>query len=204
MTVNEDLLQTYELNKIPVYRLYEPEGITIVLGAGRRNQDDLHKDEVHRDDIPVKIRKGGGGTVVLSPGMLVLALVTDVTEPYRNREHARSLNLWFAEVLGNLGISGIEVRGISDLTIRDRKILGSSLYRRRSILFYQASLLVCNDLRLFSRYLSYPSTVPDYRQARRHEEFCTTLHNEGYDLSVEDIRHRFDPEIRRQLPGFPG
>ena len=48
------------------------------MGAGRRGQDDLVDDAVAEDAVPVYMRKGGGGTVVLSPGMVVLALVKEV------------------------------------------------------------------------------------------------------------------------------
>jgi len=98
-----------------------------------------------------------------------------------------------------LGVSGVEDRGISDLAIGGRKILGTSLYRRRKVLFYQASLLVDNDLSLFDRYLRFPSRVPDYREGRGHLEFCTNLRLEGYALSVRDVMDSLEGVVREQL-----
>ena len=138
--------------------------------------------------------------MVLSPGQVVLALVTEVDSPFQNREYARAVNDWFRRTLEGLGVGGIEDRGISDLAIGGRKILGTTLYRRRGILFYQASLLVSPDLSLFSRYLTYPSVVPDYRQGRDHEAFCTSLAREGYDLPVSRVMEALGAVVGRRLP----
>jgi len=98
--------------------------------------------------------------VVLSPGQVVLALVAEVGSPFRNREYAAEINGWFIEALASVGVASVTREGISDLAIGGRKILGTSIYRRRLALFYQASLLVSCDVALFSRYLAMPSRVP--------------------------------------------
>lgn len=200
MTVNEDLLSTCLTSGEPVFRIYEPVDTVIVLGAGRRAEHDLLTLE--SSGIPVLKRKGGGGTVVLSPGQVVLALVKEVSQLFGNREYAQALNSWFKQALFEMGINGVEERGISDLCLGGRKILGSSLFRRRRVLFYQASLLVCNDLNLFSLHLSYPSIVPEYRQGRSHEAFCTNLHQEGFPFSVAAVIERLERVVRQRLPQF--
>jgi lipoate-protein ligase A len=199
-SVNEDLLDAFLREGRPLYRLYEPRRPLIVLGSGRRPELDVHLEAARRDGLAVLRRRGGGGTVVLSPGQVVLALVAEVSSPFQNREYARAINGWFREALEGLGVRRIEDRGISDLAIGERKILGTTLYRRRTILFYQASLLVGNDLSLFSRYLAYPSVVPDYRRGRGHEEFCTSLEREGYPLAVERVIDALGGVVSRRLP----
>ena len=144
-------------------------------------------------------RRGGGGTVVLTPGQLVIALATEVASPFRNREYAREIGSWCIRALESLGVSGVEHRGISDLAIQDRKILGSSVYRRKLVLFYQASLLVDLDTSLFSRYLRYPSRVPEYRQGRSHEEFCTTIAAAGYRVGVPEVLASLGAVMDREL-----
>jgi lipoate---protein ligase len=171
-----------------------------VLGAGRPAEGDVDLAAAGRDGIPVLRRKGGGGTVVLSPGQAVLALVTEVSSPFRNREYALQIAGWVARALEGLGVVGVETRGISDLAIRERKILGSSIYRSRHILFYQASLLVDLDTGIFGRYLRYPSRVPDYRQGRSHEEFCTTLIAEGCGLTVAATLEALREVVTAELP----
>lgn len=200
MTVNEDILVSYLQDRQALSRIYEPSKVEIVLGAGRKNKNDFIKSYIQDDAIPVRIRRGGGGTVVLSPGMVVLALVTEVTSPHHNREYTRHINEWFIEALQTLGVTNVEHRGISDLARDNKKILGASLYRKRLILFYQASLLVSNDLSLISRYLTVPETAPDYRLARTHKEFCTSLKAEGYEISSTKIMETLEPIVRRELP----
>jgi lipoate-protein ligase A len=200
--VNDDLLEEHERAGKPVFRLYEPEAAVVVLGAGRQAEEDVLLDRTEADGVPILRRRGGGGTVVLSPGQAVLALVSEVASPFHNREYFHRINDWFREALAGLGVAGIEHRGISDLAIRERKILGTSLYRRRQVLFYQASLLVSPDLALFDRYLAFPSRVPEYRRGRPHGEFCTTLANEGYSLSVAQVLERLGRVVPAQLPAL--
>jgi lipoate-protein ligase A len=201
-TVNEDLLGSFEAGFGPVYRIYEPSEISVVMGAGRRHQNDLKPEPIAQDAVPVYLRKGGGGTVVLSPGMVVLAFVTSVSHRYFNRKYANRINGWIIRALDELGVTDVVPRGISDLAIDNRKILGASLFRRKYILFYQSSLLVSNDVALFSRYLTYPSTVPEYRNERAHEDFCTTLTAKGYELSVDDVIPVLEKHIAAELPGL--
>ena len=169
------------------------------MGAGCKRETDVIAEQAEIDGVPVLRRRGGGGTVVLSAGQVVLALVTEVSSPFQNLTYFRAINHWFRLALQALGVSGVEDRGISDLAIGGRKILGTSLYRRRKILFYQASLLVHNDLSLFDRYLRFPSRVPDYREGRSHLKFCTNLRLEGYELSVRDVMASLEPVVREHL-----
>jgi lipoate-protein ligase A len=199
-TVNEDLLARYEAERAAAYRLYEPEAVSVVLGAGRRGKGDLVEESVAADGVPILARKGGGGTVVLSPGMAVLALVTEVASPYRNREYAVQINGWIREALSGLGVTGLEDRGISDLALGDVKIVGTSIFRRRLILFYQASILVENDIGLFARYLTYPSSVPDYRAGRGHDAFCTTLRRAGFAAGTREVIAALEAVVARELP----
>jgi lipoate---protein ligase len=198
-TVNEDLLSRFEREGGPVHRLYEPTGILAVLGAGGNPENDLVLGSLAADGVPHAYRRGGGGTVVLSPGQVVLALVTEVGSPYRNREYAREINGWFVEALTGLGLTGVTHEGVSDLAVRGRKILGTSIYRRRLALFYQASLLVSCDTRLFSRYLAMPRLVPDYRRGRSHEEFCTTLAAEGLEAGPAGVIEALERVISARL-----
>jgi lipoate-protein ligase A len=199
-TVNDDLLELYGASGKPAYRLYEPEGIAIVLGAGRRAEEDVWVERARADGVGILRRRGGGGTVVLTHGQVVLALVTEVASPFDNLQYFRSINDWFRRALQGLDVGGIEDRGISDLAIGERKILGTSIYRRRKLLFYQASLLVDVDLALFERYLAYPSRVPDYRLRRTHLEFCTTLRREGCSAPLSVILEAVRRVVELELP----
>lgn len=201
-TVNEDLLDAFLADRAPRHRLYEPSAAAAVIGAAGRPERDLRLAALAADGVPVLRRRGGGGAVVLMPGQVVLALVTEVASDFGNREYARRVNEWFIEALRGLGVTGLEQRGITDLAIRGRKILGTSIYRSRRVLFYQASLLVANDVAAFARYLEHPHAEPDYRQGRDHAAFCTTLRAEGYDLDAGRVIEALAPVVERCLPAL--
>ena len=200
--MNGDLLEAFQTSRHPVARVYEPRDVVVVLGAAGKPEEDLHLDALSADGVPYLRRRGGGGTVLLGPGQVVLALVTEVEHPFRNREYFSEINDWIVVALSELGVRGVQPAGISDLAIGGRKILGSSIYRTRLVLFYQASILVSNDVSLFSRYLAMPRRVPDYRAGRDHESFCTTLALEGYALSVTEVIGALDAVIARKLPAL--
>ncbi len=200
LTVNEDLLQLYQRTGVPASRIYEPDTLCAVLGAAGRPEQDLLLDALAADNVPWMRRRGGGGTVVLGPGQAVIAAVTEVSSPFRNKEYAAAINGWIVEALSGVGVEGIHPAGISDLAIREKKIVGTSIYRTRLVLFYQASLLVDTDISLFTRYLSMPSKVPDYRRGRTHEQFCTTLAREGYSGGVRQVIDALQGVISARLP----
>ncbi len=199
-TVNEDLLDRYRQTGVPVYRLYEPPTLCAVLGASGKPAQDLLLEHLEADGVPWMKRRGGGGTVILGPGQVVLALVTTVESPFRNREYAAAINSWIVDSLALLGVNGVHPEGISDLAIGEKKIVGTSLYRTRLVLFYQASLLVSNDISVFTRYLAMPTKVPEYRAGRSHEEFCTTIAREGYAVTVRDVIGAMESVVSKRLP----
>jgi lipoate---protein ligase len=200
LTVNEDLLDRFLRTGVPVSRVYEPPALCAVLGAAGKPEQDLLLDALAADGVPWMRRRGGGGTVILGPGQVVLAAVTEVSSPFRNREYAQEINTWIIDALDGLGIRGVSPEGISDLAIKGRKIVGTSLYHTRLVLLYQASILVSNDTSAFTRYLAMPTRVPDYRRGRGHEEFCTTLAREGNAVTVIDVIAALERVVSGRLP----
>ncbi len=65
------------------------------------------------------------------------------------------------EHLATLGLPGVTQRGMSDLAWNGRKILGSSMRRRGSLLLYQAVLMVDCSRALFEVLLQHPAKEPD-------------------------------------------
>ena len=201
-TVNGDLLDGFLADGAPRHRVYEPDATAAVLGAAGKPERDLKLAALAADGVPVLRRRGGGGAVVLTPGQVVLALVVEVASDFGNREYARKINEWFIEALGALGVDGLEQRGITDLALRGRKVLGTSMYRSRRVLFYQASLLVANDVAVFARYLEHPYAEPDYRRGRDHDAFCTTLRAGGYDLDPARVIAALETVVTRRIPAL--
>jgi lipoate-protein ligase A len=170
-----------------VCEIYEAYRIEVVLGRSSKIEEDVMVETCADDGIPLSRRSGGGGTVILSPGILILSIAGRSTLQYHLREHMNAVNRIIVDTLEQLGVNSPVIRGISDITLGMKKILGSSLYRRKDLIIYQGSLLVNPDLSLMKRYLKQPRKQPAYRKDRSHEDFVTSLHNEGYEIPEVEI-----------------
>ena len=98
-----------------------------------------------------------------------------------------AINESIISALRCFGVEDLFIKAISDISIEDRKILGSSLYRRKDTVLYQGALLVKPDMSIFERYLKHPKREPDYRRGRTHIDFITSLYNEGYIIPKPKI-----------------
>jgi lipoate-protein ligase A len=182
------------------FEIYETSRIEIVLGRAAKAEQDLHLERCQDDGVPIHRRAGGGGTVVLSPGVIILSVGGKSRVPYQLREHMRGVNERIIEVLGGLGVRGLSHEGISDIALHGRKILGSSLYRSRDLVLYQGSLLLHPDLSLMDRYLRQPDRQPAYRRGRPHGQFVTSLRLAGYSLTTSELVNSLKKAFQERAP----
>ncbi len=144
-------------------------------------------ETVLQDGITVVKRPSGGETVILTPNTLVIA-ISFTTETLKNpKEYFYKINDSIIAVLAQQGIQNLLQKGISDIAIGEKKILGSSIYRRPNRVFYHAVLNVAEDIANIAKYIRHPAKEPDYRKGRPHGEFVTSIHAEGYPLPVESL-----------------
>ena len=182
MYIDERMLDEIEGGSSYCFHVYEQQHPEVVLGRSRDEEKDVHIERVRMDRVPVLRRIGGGGTVLLAPGVIVISVAGKSSLPFHLREHMNAVNLAVIRSLQALGVRDLSIRGISDIAIGDSKILGSSLYRRKDTVLYQGSLLLNPDLSLVEYYLKHPEMEPDYRRGRSHREFLTSLWKEGYRI----------------------
>ena len=200
MNLDVDLLESVKAGKPWAYRSWEAQELAVVLGRGNKAATEVYEERCDADSVPILRRRGGGGTVVLSPGVLVLSLLTHVKQRYHFQEYFWQINEYIIEALTKAGLAELAQRGISDICLRQHKILGSSMYRSKDVLFYTASLMVSNDLQLLDRYLKHPSKEPDYRQGRTHRDFVTTIQQEYPETQFHIIQELLDEALLRRLP----
>ncbi len=162
--------------------VWYPSVLCVVVGQSGKLERSILLDAVIRDGLPVYRRPSGGEAVLLSPDTLVISAIITETDFRSPLIYFRIFNQLVKESLESLGIHRLEYRGISDIAIGEKKILGSAIYRTQRKIFYHAVLNVAMPNSAIAAYLSHPQKEPDYRRGRPHDQFVTSLHAEGYLL----------------------
>lgn len=170
-----------------LFRLFETMRHAVVLSSSNSAEREAFEDVCRDSDIPVLQRRGGGGTVLLGPGCLVLTFAFFAKDVFSNQKYFQMINGLWADALADAGVNGLVTRGHSDLASGDLKIAGTSLFRRKHLVVYQGSLLVDPDFELISKVLRHPSREPDYRNGRSHREFLTSCRELGYKGTTQAL-----------------
>ncbi|MCB2210623.1 hypothetical protein KQI52_00760 [bacterium] len=179
---DKDLFAQVRQTGEPVLRIYRPDETMVVLGRSSKPDVELHVDRILLDDVPIYRRPGGGCSVVLDPGNVVVAVVLPAPGLTKTKEWYDRCTFWLIDALAKMGIDGVRKAGISDLAIGDRKIAGSAVYRQKDVFYYAVTFLVDPNLEFIPRYLAHPPMEPDYRQRREHLDFVIAL-RDAIDLN---------------------
>lgn len=163
--------------------IWRPENTSLVLGQSNHPESSLITQNVLQDQIPVYKRPSGGETVILTKNMLVISVAFRVQSLQNPKIYFDKINQGIIQALESQGVRGLYQRGISDISIDHKKILGSSIYRTTEKMFYHAVLNISENIDTISKYIAHPAKEPDYRQGRTHKEFVTSLSEAGYTLS---------------------
>jgi lipoate-protein ligase A len=156
----------------------------VVLGRGSKLDVELDIDPILDDETKIYRRRGGGCSVVLDPGNLIVSVAMPI-------EGLRDTKIWFDRctnwMIDGLRLSGIKKvyhDGISDLVIERRKIAGSAFYRMKGYAYYTVALLVTPNIDLMEKYLKHPPREPDYRDQRSHKDFVVAISEYYPDIDV--------------------
>lgn len=187
MYIDQQVLQGITEGKNYSFAIYESENTVVVLGRSCRGEEDVHVERCIRDNIPILRRLGGGGTVLLTRGILIISVAGKSPVPFQLREHMNSVNYLIMKALEGFGVKNLNIKGISDVATGNKKIMGSSLYRKKELVLYQGALLLNPDMKIFDKYLKHPRREPDYRAGRKHKDFLTSLYSEGYRIEKENL-----------------
>ena len=171
----------------PAFHIWQPEGTILVLGQSNKPETSLFTDKALEDNIPVYKRPSGGETVILTPKTLVISIlkITEKLEDPKN--YFNEINNLIFNGLTTIDISNLALKGISDIAINGKKILGSSIYRKKNKVFYHAVLNISETTEIMSRYIRHPRKEPDYRKGREHAKFVTSLSEQGYGFGGGEI-----------------
>jgi len=178
------------------FRIWIPSETCIVLGASNNPEEALFVEHVIKDKIKVYKRPSGGQSVILTPRTIVISaiLINEIINP---KDVFKKINSLIIESLESLGIMNLCHKGISDIAIGEKKILGSSIYRKKEKLFYHAVLNYSEDSDIFEKYLKHPVKEPDYRNGRSHKDFVTSVFAGNNKITINEIVNVLTKKLKR-------
>jgi lipoate-protein ligase A len=161
----------------PALRFWEPGSLAVVLGATGRLFEDVDVAACRADGVAIARRSSGGGTVVVGPGTLNVAVVLAADAAPGLGAVDRAQHFVLERIAGAVRTLGprVEVLGLGDLTVGGRKCAGSAQRRLRHYFLVHATLLYDFPLPLITRYTALPKRQPAYRAGRSHADFLTNL-----------------------------
>ncbi|MEE4260389.1 MAG: hypothetical protein V2I62_11545 [Bacteroidales bacterium] len=186
----------FDSEKESDFLIWQPDKTFIILGRSNRiAEDSVHIENARKDGVEIYKRPSGGEAVILSPNTLVISVKLPLKNTLNTHHYFKVINRSIIEALSALGIKDLGNKGISDISIGMKKILGSSIYRKQQTLFYHAVLNISEPIEHISLYLKHPKKEPDYRLGRTHDEFVTSLRLEGYEFSFDELSTRLQQSI---------
>ena len=138
---------------------------------------------------------------MLTPNNLVIAAVFSDQQVMKPKDIFSMLNKLIISSIAETGMTDLSQRGISDIAIAGKKILGSSIYKNKDKLLYHAVLNLGEPASTFERYLKHPTREPDYRNGRNHAEFVTSLREKGYSQSYTHLESVLTQTFEKFLIG---
>jgi lipoate---protein ligase len=179
LACDEALLDYCELQDAgEVLRVWEPADYFVVVGYSNKAAVEVDLAACAAQNVPVYRRFSGGGAVLQGPGCLNYSLVIK-TEPMRYAfnivESFKTVLKPHQELFTELMSEPVQIGGISDLAIGEKKFSGNSQHRKSHYTLFHGTFLLKLDLSMIQETLRMPSKEPGYRQHRPHTEFLRNL-----------------------------
>lgn len=184
------------------FLLWIPDKSYIVLGASNNAKDAVVEETTVRDNIVVLKRRTGGQTVMLTPNNIIISAVITDENVMKPKDVFIRFNDHIMGAIAKNHTVQFSTRGISDIAMGEKKILGSSMYRGKGKLFYHAVLNFNEPSTTFQKYLKHPSNEPDYRKGRQHHDFVTSLKETGYAESISYLKNELADSLSTILSNY--
>lgn len=178
-------------------QIWTPPYSVIVLGNSDKQSNSCYQDKCAELGIRITRRKGGGSAVLLHEDCIIVSIGMWVEQYFQNKKYFDLLNSALITVLADQhkGFANLALQGISDIAYNNRKVAGTTIFRSRNYLLYQASLLYHSRVQQISALLKQPLHMPDYRANRRHADFLLGLAEIVPTVSMQDLRKKLAREL---------
>ncbi len=184
--LDDELIERTPGDNQPRVRVYRFDHVAVVIGRGGHQDLELRSENIAADGVPLYKRPGGGCSVVLDPGNVIVSLALPLPGVGHIKSAFNAISAWMIAGLAASGVPDVEQRGVSDLVLAERKIGGSCVYRTRGLLYYSTTLLCAQNVPLVGKYLQHPPREPEYRKGRPHDLFMGSL-RDLCGLELDDI-----------------
>lgn len=188
LACDEALLDSAERNGGPArLRFWEPRDYFVVLGYGKKVEEEARMEACREENVPILRRCSGGGTVLQGPGCLNYSLILSMAaDPALHS--ITGANCFIMErqrdALAQLLGRPVTIEGHTDLALAGLKFSGNAQRRRRDWLLFHGSFLLDFDLARIERLLLPPPVQPAYRRQRPHGDFLTCLRVEAASVKA--------------------
>lgn len=163
-----------------------PDNLFIILGRSDSFETSVVENEAIKHQAIIVKRPSGGHSVVLSPKTAVVSMLF-TNDEISTKKIFKLANSIIIKSLTDLGVENLSEKGISDICISDKKILGSSIYKKANKVLYHAVINHSENTNLIQKLLKHPKKEPEYRQGRSHKEFVTSIQNQGYNFTILEL-----------------
>lgn len=203
LACDEALLEhAEEAGGAEVLRFWESPDLFVVLGYSNKAESEVHLESCQKDTIPVLRRPSGGGTVLQGKGCLNFSLILKIPAqgPLANLQGTHHYVLEMNQKALSPLASGLEVQGISDLTLQNLKFSGNAQRRKKDFLLFHGTFLYAFDFEPIEKYLKFPSRQPDYRNHRPHRNFLTNIPLQPHQMKESLKKEWKATEPLKELP----
>ncbi len=165
---------------------------SVVVSHGEREEIAVNTEACRRFGVDIIRRMSGGGAVLQSDDVLNYSLIApDSGLMDIHRAFGMGMDL-VKGILHELGIEGVS-QGVSDVSVKNRKISGNSQARKGGGMLVHGTLLIDFDYDMAEQVLPHPPREPEYRGRRKHRDFLVTLR----ELHAPMDRDRLESACRR-------
>lgn len=191
----------------PTLRLYSYRPSAIV-GRYQNLTDAVNLDECRARGHEWNRRHTGGGTVLMGPDQVAVALVVPERgrqTPGTVRQHFHFFADLLADALGHFGVRA-SLEGKNDLQVEGRKIAGLAISQDiDGVAFFHCSLLLDFDVALMVQVLNLPTRDLDDRGQSCFSQRMTTVHAHAPSVTFDEMKREIVRAAGERLgPVEPG